>query len=337
MHLRFASELSVCRVGVATIRDELQAWSVRKSGEFVLPCLENGVAQGTKQAVSRLVSCRAFHSTSNVLQVASADAEILEQLGKLQNCGVAECLSEQADHSTWRFSQHGSANLRVAQRVHDPQRVFRPLTDLNLEALESASGWQLFAALSQQGFHVRVKPRCRKKALALPPHKPDSVNLVWCVSSASLAKQRKYMIALLHAAHLFASGILTRLHHCQPVAYYEQVLGGTHAGSALAMLEDVQPQFALTLDSEDFPGQVDRQPQEESQVPAKRRKVGQGSQEQLGEPDAKDAEREAASMEGIDSPEGSVENDDDALSSGLHLFSVSEEESGNSHSPVVGP
>ena len=118
----------------------------------MLPCLDRDVARNTSQAISKLVACRAFSSGSQVLQVPSSDESMLQQLRALQLCSVVELISEEADHSKWRFSQLGSANLRVAQAVHDPEPVFRALTDFSLENLEAASGWQLFSALCEQGF-----------------------------------------------------------------------------------------------------------------------------------------------------------------------------------------
>ena len=173
-----------------------------------------------------------------------------QQLQTLREHGVAECLAAGVAETTWRLSQYGSANLRVGQELQRPEPVFRVLEDVGLETLEDASSWQLFAALSDNGFQVQARPKTKQTALQLPPHTSESVNLVMYVASASLTQTRKYMMALLRADVMFEQGALTRIHHCQPAACYVAILAGASAGSPMQALEDVEPQAALVLDVE---------------------------------------------------------------------------------------
>ena len=247
------SVLSVCQVGAPALRDHLQVWSSRKSAHFMLSCLDSVAAQQAGQAVSKLVSCRAFHSTSNVLRVAASETETLGQLEVLQDRRVVELVSRDACDSAWRFSLYGSSCLRVANEVHNPEPVFKPLALVDpWPNLEIASNWQLYEGLKQLGFHPRARPSAKKKALALPPHTASSVNLVFYVSSASLSRARKYMTALLQSKKLFEETVVTRIHHCQPPSYYDRILDGSHAGSPFVALENAEPQQALQLDVEAF-------------------------------------------------------------------------------------
>ena len=180
-------------------------------------------------------------------------------------------VEERDDCSMWVFTDFGASQLRVASQLQHPERVFKKLEDFSLSSLEDASCWQLVTALSAKGFQVRQKPRTKELVQRLPPHTPDKENLVWYASSSSVQLLRMYMIALLRAESLFAEGVLLRIHHCQPKAYYAQVLEGQHSGSPLhAIADDARP--ALEFDVEDSHVAQGEQPAIADAAPARPKK-----------------------------------------------------------------
>ena len=79
------------------------------------------------------------------------------------------------------------------------------------------------------------------------------------------------MIALLRAESLFAEGVLLRIHHCQPKAYYAQALEGQRSGSPLhAIADDARP--ALEFDVEDSHVVQGEQPAIADAAPARPKK-----------------------------------------------------------------
>ena len=237
---------------VETLRSDMKVWIARRAPRYVVAGVESETLQNVEGALKRLVACRAFPRTDNVLEVVESDGPLLQQLDVLSRCHLVEQVEAPGDASKWRFSVFGAAQLRVANELHLPEPVFQPLADTSLEALEAGTCWQLFAALRDKGFHVRRRPQKKQAVLQLSPHTPDNVNLLWYVSGASLQHARKYMIALLHSETLFRGGVLKAVHHCQPVAYYNQVLQGNHTGSPLLAVRDADQEVpALQLDAED--------------------------------------------------------------------------------------
>ena len=244
--------LSVCRVGWNSLRDNLQAWTPRKGVRNVLTCLSDSVAGQTHAAIDRLVAARAFQASDNILQIAGSEGAMRDQLVLLESCKVVECLHQTPHESRWRFSALGSAHLRVANVVQNPRTVFAALKAFDLPSLQDASCWQLFTALCERGFRVLPRPASKRKLSLLTPHSRDAVNLVWYAAATSTLESSKlYMISLLHSPDLFENGILTRLHHCQPLAYYESVLEGRSAGSPLQeLLDEEKPPPPLELDAD---------------------------------------------------------------------------------------
>ncbi|CAE7253642.1 unnamed protein product, partial [Symbiodinium necroappetens] len=247
--------LSVCDAEVGAIRTQLTSWNRRKSGSCILEGVAGVVVQRAEEAIRKLMACRAFPNTGNVLQLAKSDAQMLQQLESLRDCSVVECLEDGPENSKWCFSLAGAGKLRVATDARCPELVFKPLADLSLECLESGTCWQLYQALQQKGFQVKQRPKSKKAVRQLAPLTPESAgaDLVWYLSGTSMLRARKYMITLIRAEEMFASGGLSRVYHCQPVQYYSAVLHEGHTGSPFQAVAD-EPVAALQLDVEQAPG-----------------------------------------------------------------------------------
>ena len=247
--------LSVCDAEVGAIRTQLTSWNRRKSGSCILEGVAGVVVQRAEEAIRKLMACRAFPNTGNVLQLAKSDAQMLQQLESLRDCSVVECLEDGPENSKWCFSLAGAGKLRVATDARCPELVFKPLADLSLECLESGTCWQLYQALQQKGFKVKQRPKSKKAVRQLAPLTPESAgaDLVWYLSGTSMLRARKYMITLIRAEEMFASGGLSRVYHCQPVQYYSAVLHEGHTGSPFQAVAD-EPVAALQLDVEQAPG-----------------------------------------------------------------------------------
>ena len=246
--------LSLRDITVRTLVEDLTAWITRKSARYVIPAISDAAAEATEDAVRKLVAARAFPNTGRLLQVAASDAVTMQQLHSLLDLRIVKKVGGNAKNSQWVFTDFGASELRVASEIQEPEMVFSPLEDFCASALENASCWQLFAALKKQGFQVCKKPRSRKQVLALAPHTADNENLVWYVSGSTLQHLRMYMIALVSAQRLFDDGVVQRIHHCQPKAYYSQVLEGICSGSPmLSVADEPTPVPALQLDAEGVP------------------------------------------------------------------------------------
>ena len=246
--------LSLLKCELATVRNEMKVWLTRKAPRYIVSGVEHPALRDAEVALQKLVACRAFPRSENVLEVVASDVAMLEQLNILLQCRVVERMESTRNRSKWRFTSFGAAQLRAANELVHPEPVFQALADTSLEALEAGTCWQLFAALRSQGFHVRQRPQSKEAVRRLPPHTPDSVNRLWYVSGSSLQHLRKYMITLIHSDKLFREGVLQRVHHCQPVGYYTEVLQGLHTGSPLLALSDArEPVAPLQLDAESAP------------------------------------------------------------------------------------
>ena len=246
--------LSLLKSDLATMRNEMKVWLTRKAPRYIVSGVEHPALRDAEVALQTLVASRAFGRSETVLEVVASDVAMLEQLNILLQCRVVEQIESNRNVSKWRFTSFGAAKLRAANELVQPEPVFQALTDTSLEALEAGTCWQLFAALRSQGFHVRQRPSSKEAVRRLPPHTPDSVNRLWYVSGSSLQHLRKYMITLIYSEKLFGEGVLQRVHHCQPVGYYTEVLQGLHTGSPLLALPDGREEVApLQLDAENAP------------------------------------------------------------------------------------
>ena len=240
--------LTLCNADLDTMKSKLTAWVTRKSPCYLLDGVRGSVTEDAKDALMKLVSSRAFPSSSHVLQVADSDRSLLRQLESLRECRIVQLVDAKSDHSKWSFTAFGAGKLRVANKLRCPEPVFQPLTDVSLQALQDATTWQLFHALQSQGFQVRPKPARKREALALPPHTADNQDLLWYAPNTSLHRSRQYMIALLHSPVLFDRGV-QRVRHCQPIKYYKMILEDGCCSSPVLELEDVA-RPALSLDVE---------------------------------------------------------------------------------------
>ena len=164
--------------------------------------------------------------------------------------------------------------------------------------------------------------------LRLPPHTPESVDLLWYTAGTGLIQSRKYMLALLRAEELFQAGSLTQILHGQPVQYYQMILDGEHTGSPLVALED-KPRAALTLDVDTVACSVKLGNDEDAAVLRPRKRARQGSVDApAANADAiEDAIEDAIMSEGLSS---------ESLSAEALFYSPSEQEEVGSQEPGAG-
>ena len=115
--------LSVCDANLVAIRDGTKQWIRRKSSSFIREDVPDDGAQGYEQAVQKLVACRAFPSTGQVLQVARSDFAMLQQLESLRRLSIVQCLQEgsESDSCKWCFTVLGASKLRAATHVRCPE------------------------------------------------------------------------------------------------------------------------------------------------------------------------------------------------------------------------
>ena len=324
------SVLSLCDVELPVVRDHLTAWVTRKSPCFLLDGVSDEVVERAQPAVKKLVSCRAFPKSEEGLQTAACDADLNQQLQMLRGVNLVECLPDSPGPGrfTWRFSSSGAQKLRVASELRCPELVFQKLTDLSLESLEDATCWQLCDALERKGFHARPRPRTKKAMSQLPPHLPDSANLLYYLPGTSLQRSRKYIMALLRSEDLFSAGVLQRVHHCQPIEYYSQILQGYCSGSPLQAIENGEADDSrpppLQVDGEGLPPVANAIPDAALPVPPRKRARRSLNAERATDDDGAVDEALKQLVDEVDEDSGGLSSE--SLSSDVLYLSGSDEE-----------
>ena len=252
--------LSACHGNAELLEAGLQSWSSKRSVEYLMIGLDADTKQATCRVVSALVRSSAFPDADACYTIARGDTDTMRILERLSVLGLVQQRSSTEAASQWSLTDVGLTRLRVSHAVGAPQRVFSPLRDTSLPALENASHWQLFAALRDANWVLRQLP-AKRGDRHLPPIRADSEgsDLVFYVSGLDMKHMKlSYLMSLVASRELFSKGVVLMIHHDQLKKYYEDVLAekidgnvDVHAAIPLADVADAAPLSALEMDLDD--------------------------------------------------------------------------------------
>ena len=248
--------LSALHADMELLKDGLAGWSSRKQLTYVIAGFDASCSE--QSVLQELVQSRAFSTSDAGLHFAAGRSEHMKiaALQRLQEHGITECTSEDETHSRWTLTLAGMQRLRAARWATARFPVFPPAAALGRLSLDDATAWELMMVLKRDGWVLARKPPAAElKRAPLPPIKADTEHKVWYLSSASVGRQRPYMLGLAVSGSLFAAGVLVEFHHFKTTKYYKAIIDGKSDGCvAVPALEDGgHRRPPLAMDVEEVP------------------------------------------------------------------------------------